>query len=246
MELTGKVALVTGASRGIGRGIAEVLAKSGMRLALNFHKNREAAAETQRLVKRLGAKALLVSADVGNEDQVGTMFQTVVQHFNRVDVLVNNAGVDSLCLPEALSLQEWNRILTVNLTGAFLCTRAALRIMKPQGQGRIVMISSIAGLRGTGNIHYVASKSGLLGLTMALARATAGSGITVNAVAPGLTRSDMLRASQSDIEKRIADEVPLGRVAEPEEVGRAVEFLIRHDYLTGETINLSGGRHIAL
>lgn len=246
MDLDGGVAVITGGGRGIGRGIAVVLARAGMRVAVNYHLDAEAARETRALVEAAGSHAMTFAADVGDERHVEAMFAAVHDRFHRVDVLVNNAGVDSAFAPEELSLQEWDRILGVNLTGAFLCSRTALHYMRPQARGRIVMIASIAGLRGTGNVHYVASKAGMLGLMMALARATAGTGITVNAIAPGLTRSDMLFASQPGLEGRVAQEVPLGRLCEPEEIGEAVAFLARHDYLTGETINVSGGRHIAL
>lgn len=244
MNLQDKVALITGASRGIGRGIAKVLATHGMRLALNYRRNETAASETLEAVKALGVEAVLIRGDVQDEEQVATMLATVEARYGRLDVLVNNAGVDSAHGPDQLSLKEWNRVVGVNLTGAFLCSRAALRLMREQHRGRIIMISSIAGLRGTGNVHYVASKAGMLGLTMALARATAGSGITVNAIAPGLTRSKMLFDSQPQIEQRIDAEVPLGRLAEPEEIGMAVAFLAQHDYITGETVNVSGGRYI--
>lgn len=246
MDLNGRVALITGASRGIGRGIATVLAAQGMRLALNYRRDEAAAAETLAAVASHGSGAITVRADVRDEAQVESMFAELRERFGSLDLLVNNAGVDSAHGPEDLPLEEWERVLGVNLTGAFLCSRAALAIMRPQGRGRIVMIASIAGLRGTGNVHYVASKAGMLGLTMALARATAGSGITVNAVAPGLTRSAMLFASQPGVEQRLHSEVPLGRLAEPEEIGEAVAFLARHEYITGETVNVSGGRHIAL
>lgn len=246
MNLEGKVALITGASRGIGRGIAEVLASRGMRLALNFRHNEVEANRALEAVKSLGAEAILVRADVQDEDQIASMLAAVEARYKRLDVLVNNAGVDSAYGPDELSLQEWNRIIRVNMTGAFLCSRGALGVMRQQHRGRIIMISSIAGLRGSGTVHYVASKAGMLGLTMALARATAGSGITVNAVAPGVTRSEMLFQSQPHIEQRIDIEVPLGRLGEPEEIGEAVAFLARNDYITGETINVSGGRHIGL
>lgn len=246
MHLKDNVALITGAGRGIGRGIAKVLAARGMRLALNYRRGEETANETLEIVESLGAKAILLRADVQDEQQVATMLASVESSFGRLDLLVNNAGVDSAYGPEDLSLQEWNRIVGVNLTGAFLCSRGALGLMREQHRGRIIMISSIAGLRGTGNVHYVASKAGMLGLTMALARATAGSGITVNAVAPGLTRSDMLFESQPQIEQRLRAEVPLGRLAEPEEIGETVAFLAQHDYITGEIVNVSGGRYIGL
>lgn len=246
MDLTGNVALVTGAGRGIGRGIARVLAAEGMHVALNYHRNAAAAAQTQGAIEAAGAEAMTVAADVRDERQVEAMFEAVHRRFGRVDVLVNNAGVDSAFAPEELSRTEWDRVLGVNLTGAFLCSRAALPGMRERRRGRIVMIASIAGLRGTGTVHYVASKAGMLGLTMALARATADTGVTVNAVAPGLTRSDMLFRSQPEIERRLDAEVPLARLCEPEEIGEAVAFLARHDYITGETINVSGGRHIAI
>ncbi|MEJ2359455.1 MAG: 3-oxoacyl-ACP reductase FabG [Deinococcales bacterium] len=246
MNLHDKVALITGASRGIGRGIAKVLATHGMRLALNYRHNEAAASETLEAVKALGAGAILIRGDVQDEEQVAAMLASVEARYGRLDVLVNNAGVDSAYAPNELSLEEWNRIVGVNLTGAFLCSRGALGIMREQGRGRIIMISSIAGLRGTGNVHYVASKAGMLGLTMALARATAGSGITVNAIAPGLTRSEMLFESQPQIEQDLHAEVPLGRLGEPEEIGEAVAFLAQHEYITGETVNVSGGRYIGL
>lgn len=246
MEPNGSVALITGASRGIGRGIAVVLAGLGMKLALNYHSNEEAASAVLREVRSLGADAITTAADVSDEAQVEAMVESVRHHFGRVDVLVNNAGIDSAHTLESLSLDEWQHVISVNLTGAFLCSRAVIPHMRRKRRGRIVMISSIAGLRGTGNVHYVASKAGLLGLTLALARLTAGAGITVNAVAPGLTRSEMLFESLPDIEHRLIDEVPLGRLCEPQEVGQVVAFLVRNDYITGETINVSGGRHIAI
>jgi len=172
MHLDGNVALITGASRGIGRGIAKVLATQGMRLALNYHREHGAAMETLEAVQEVGAEAITVRADVSDQGQVTSMVATVLERFGQLDLLVNNAGIDSAHAPEELPLAEWERVLAVNLTGAFLCSQAALTPMRTQGRGRIVMIASIASLRGAGNVHYVASKAGMLRLTMPLAPGT--------------------------------------------------------------------------
>jgi 3-oxoacyl-[acyl-carrier protein] reductase len=248
MELAGMHAIVTGAARGIGRGIALALASEGIDVAVNYARSRLQAEETAAAVRGLGRKAITVQADVSRPVEARRLAETALGEFGSLEILVNNAGLDKAG-EKLLEMSEetWDRILAVNLKGAFNCCQAVATHMAARRFGRIVNVASIAGLRGTGNAAYVASKAGMIGLTMALARELVDQGITVNAVAPGMVDTEMLAAAFS--KEQLADvrkEVPVGWLGRPEHIASGVLFLLRNEYVTGQVLNISGGRMIGL
>ena len=247
LHLKDKVALVTGGSRGIGRAICLVLAAEGARVVVNYARNADLAQAVVQTIRRdHGVDAMAVAADVGDEAHVAAMFQQVVERLGAVDVLVNNAA----CCPSgpigAYSEQEWSRTLRVNMTGPFLCCKEFVRRAMEAGRtGRIVNIVSQAAFRGStsGHLPYDASKGGLVSFTIALARELAASGIAVNAVAPGMVRTEMVEAVLKANERKYLDRIPLRRIAAPEEIARVVAFLASDaaSYMTGATVDVSGG-----
>jgi NAD(P)-dependent dehydrogenase (short-subunit alcohol dehydrogenase family) len=248
VSLKGKLALITGAGRGIGRGIALVLAEQGAALALNDLPGSPELAATVSEVAALGAKVQAFSADVSTEEGVRSLFGDVERACGPVDLLVNNAGVSQAKDIFALSLEEWNRVLTINLTSCFLCSKYALERMKPRQSGRIVNISSVVGHQGAlyGHVHYAASKSGMLGFTKTLARTAAPFGVTVNAVAPGIIDTELLQNTLGNgTAAKLAQEVPLG-LGTVRDVGLAVAFLCGEGgrYITGTTLDVNGGLYL--
>ncbi len=242
MNVEGKVALVTGASRGIGRAIALELARRGANVAVNYVRNKELAEEVVKKIRELGRDSIAVRADVSKWEEVKRMVDEVISHFGRIDILVNNAGVISR-EKEILKIddEEWDRVLNINLKGTFYCCKAVLPYMIKQRSGRIVNISSIAGrMGGVVGVHYAASKAGIIGFTFALASEVAKYGITVNAVAPNAIETDMI---PPELGEKIAKMTPLGRIGKPEEVAHAVLFLIENDYVTAEVVDVNGGRY---
>jgi 3-oxoacyl-[acyl-carrier protein] reductase len=236
------VALVTGASRGIGRATALALARAGAHVAVNYHTSINGAEAAVREITGLGRRAMAVHADVADSARVTSMVEAVLRQMGRIDILVNNAGTASRIATTDLTETEWDRVVDVNLKGAFLCVRAVLPTMMAQRWGRIINISSIAGQTG-GHLgaHYAAAKAGLLGLTKFLARETARWGITVNAVAPSGIPTDLLL--QTGVDSATLAQRPAGRAGTPEEVAAAVLFLASDAaaYITGQTISLNGG-----
>lgn len=234
-----KTALVTGGSRGIGRAIVEELTKQGYSVAFTY-KNSET--EAKNLAESTGAVA--IKADSAVEDQVVNAVSTAVRLLGKIDVLVNNAGISSFSLFGDISLDEWNNIFAVNLTGAFLFTREVSRLMINSKFGRIINISSIWGLVGSScEVAYSASKAGLIGMTKALAKEFGPSGITVNAIAPGLIDTEMNRVLDDETVKSIVDETPLMRVGLVSDVAKSVVYLASDsaDFITGQVLNVSGG-----
>ena len=237
-DFHGRIALVTGGSRGIGAAVALALAEAGADVAVNYRERAEAAATVAKDIERTGQRALAVGADVSSSGAVAKMIERITAELGPIDILVNNAGVGRRRAPEELDEAEWDATIAVNLKGAFLCTQAVLPGMQARGFGRIVNISSGAA-RGPGGIgvHYNASKAGLEGLTRGYAARLAKTGITVNAVAPSLIETEMIPGGVEEAAKR----VPMGRVGRPEEVAQAVVMVAANAYMTGQTVQVNGG-----
>lgn len=239
-----RVALVTGASRGIGRAVACGLAADGFDLALVYAGNADAAADAVAACEVAGATARAYRCDVSNVDEVKATADAVLADFGSVWALVNNAGITRDTLLARMKDEDFARVLEVNLTGAFNMMRALTRPLMRQRGGRIVSMSSVVGLMGNaGQANYAASKAGLIGLTKSVARELAPRGVTVNAVAPGFVRTDMTAALPEQVVERYEGQIPLGRLADPEEVADVVRFLVSDAaaYVTGEVIRVDGG-----
>jgi 3-oxoacyl-[acyl-carrier protein] reductase len=242
--VTDRVALVTGASGGIGRATALALAEDGLRVACGYHSDDAGAKETVRLVEEAGGTATSVGADVADEVDVKEMFDQITSWSGPPLVLVNNAGVNRDGLTVKYPRADFERILEVNVTGSFLCSRAALSGMMRARWGRIVMVSSVLGLRGNaGQAAYSASKSALLGLARSLAREYGSRGITVNAVCPGYIHTDMTASLPQKARGRLLDEIPAGRLGTLDEVAAAIRFLVneRASYVNGAVLSIDGG-----
>lgn len=244
-ELENQVALVTGASRGIGRACAERLAAAGAHVVVNYHANPdEAEALCASLETLYGVQTLCLQADVGVLKDVEALFAAVQSHFGRLDILVNNAGITRDQLLLRLKPEDWDAVLATNLTGVFHCCKAAARMMLRQKSGRIVNMASVVGHTGNaGQTHYAASKAGVLGFTKSLALELASRGIAVNAVAPGYIDSEMTAVLPEALRENQAKKIPWGRFGTCEEVAEVVLFLSseRSRYLTGQTLNVDGG-----
>lgn len=241
--LYGQTAIVTGASRGIGRAIAIALGRAGAHVVVNYLKSQAAAAEVVETVLNLGSKAIAVQADVSNPEEVETLV-TAATSFGAPQILVNNAGISQSRLLLDTSLAEWDRMLKSNLTAPFLCTKAVLPYMLRSGYGRIVNISSIWGISGGSfEVAYSASKGGIIAFTKALAKEIGPSGITVNAVAPGAIETDMLQGLSQEEVLQLQARTPVGRLGHPDDVANAVVFLVspRTSYITGQVISPNGG-----
>lgn len=242
--MTDRVALVTGASGGIGRATALALAGDGLRVACGYHSDDAGAKETVRLIEEAGGTATSVGADVADEVDVKEMFDQIRSWSSPPMVLVNNAGVNRDGLTVKYPRADFERILEVNVTGSFLCSRAALSGMMRARWGRIVMVSSVLGLRGNaGQAAYSASKSALLGLARSLAREYGSRGITVNAVCPGYIHTDMTASLSQKARERLLDEIPAGRLGTLDEVAAAIRFLVgeRASYVNGAVLSIDGG-----
>ncbi|MCY0886904.1 MAG: 3-oxoacyl-[acyl-carrier-protein] reductase [Alicyclobacillaceae bacterium] len=240
----GKVSLVTGSSRGIGRAIAVELAAGGGQVVVNYAGRVEAAEETARLVRAAGGEALLVQANVRQVSEVERLVQCVLERFGRIDVLVNNAGVTRDGLLVRMKDSDWDEVLETNLRAAFYVTREVARPMMKARYGRIINIASVVGVIGNpGQVNYVASKAGLIGLTKSVAKELAPRHITVNAIAPGWIETDMTEALSPETLASMRSAIPLGRPGKPEDVAAAVGFLASEqaNYITGQVLHIDGG-----
>ncbi|MDP9311870.1 MAG: 3-oxoacyl-ACP reductase FabG [Chloroflexota bacterium] len=244
LPLDGQVAVVTGGSRGIGRAIALALSEAGARVVVNYQHNKTGAAEVSGLINGRGGRAMPYGADVCVPAEVGTMIAATLQRWQRVDILINNAGVTRDAPFARMRDDQWHSVLEIDLTSAFVCVQAVLPAMQQQGYGRIVNVASLAGLAGNvGQVNYAAAKAGLIALTKDLARELAPSGITVNAVAPGYIETDMIGVVPRRHLEWALQAIPVGRFGSPEEVASAVRFLALPEasYINGHTLVVDGG-----
>ncbi|MBS1192087.1 MAG: 3-oxoacyl-(acyl-carrier-protein) reductase [Nitrospirae bacterium] len=246
MSLNGKIALVTGAAQGIGRDIALGLAADGADVAI-CDVNLEAAQKTAADIEAKGRKSLAVKANVAASADVTAMIDQIVEKFGRIDILVNNAGITRDGLILRMKDEDWDLVLSINLKGAFLCTKAALKHMTKQRTGTIINIASIVGAMGNaGQANYVASKAGLIGLTKTIAREYANRNVTANAVAPGFIDTAMTQALTDQVRADLAKQIPLGRLGSSEDVANAVRFLASPSaaYITGQVVHVNGGMYM--
>ena len=248
MELENKIALVTGASRGLGKGIALVLAEKGADVIVNYRSSDKEALEVCREIEKLGRKAVPLKGDVSKSEDVDKIFAKIKDHFGRLDILVNNAGTTKSQDIFDTSEEDWDFIINTNLKSTFLCSKAAMEMMKNQKAGRIVNMSSIVAHRGAlyGHVHYAATKGGIISFTKTLARTAAPFGITVNAIAPGIIETELLFQTHGEAEvKKLSDTVPLG-LGNIRDIGLGTAFLCGEGgrYITGATLDINGGMYL--
>lgn len=239
-----RAALVTGGSRGIGRAVCVALAKAGCNVCVNYAGSAAAAEETAALCRQCGVEAVTMQADVKDPAACQKLVEDTVARFGRLDVLVNNAGVNADKLLMRMSEEDFDKVIDTNLKGAFFCCKAASRVMMRQRSGRIISISSVVGLHGNaGQTNYAASKAGLIGLTKSIAKELAGRGVTANAVAPGFIETDMTAAMPEAARTAALAAVPAGHAGDPEDIANAVAFLAspQAGYITGQVLGVDGG-----
>ena len=244
IDLSGSVALVTGASRGIGAVIARRLAEAGVKVGVNYLSSPESAEEVVSSIISAGGEALLVEGDVAQEEPAKSTVQQVVSHWGRIDILVNNAGINRDRLLLRMNTDDWDQVIQVDLRGAFLCTRFVMPHLIKQRSGRVVNISSVVGISGNpGQANYAAAKAGLIGFTKSVAREVASRNVTVNALAPGYITTGMVEKLSEAAREKILSRIPMGRFGVAEDVSEAVVFLCSKgaSYITGEVLTIDGG-----
>lgn len=243
-KLEGKVAVVTGASRGIGRAIALKLADEGAKVVVNYSGSQAKAEEVVARIQENGGEAIAVQASVSQTEEVTALMDTAVKTFGSLDILVNNAGITRDNLLMRMKEDEWDDVLNTNLKGVFLCTKAVTRQMMKQRAGRIINISSIVGVAGNaGQANYVAAKAGVIGLTKTTAKELASRNILVNAIAPGFIETEMTDQLPEELKQGMLTQIPLAKLGQPEDIAKAVAFLASDDanYMTGQTLHIDGG-----
>lgn len=246
-ELEGKIAIVTGASRGIGRAIALNLAAAGAHIVAVYQQNKEKADELAQEIEPLGRACLTVKADVAVEDEVNALIDQTMTQFGKIDMLVNNAGMTKDGLIMRMKTEDWHSVLNVNLSGMFYALKAVTKPMMKQRSGKIVFITSVIGLTGNaGQANYAAAKAGVIGLMKSAAKEFASRGIQVNAVAPGFIDTDMTKGLNDEVKKTYLEQIPLKRFGRVEDVAEAVKFLVseKADYITGQVIHVNGGLYM--
>lgn len=246
-SLEGKKALVTGASRGIGRAIAIALAEAGADVAINYSGSEAAAAETAAAVEALGRRAVIVKANVGKADEFDAMVKEVIEQLGAIDILVNNAGITRDNLIMRMKEEEFDQVIETNLKGVFNGIKAVTRSMMKQRSGRIINISSVVGVLGNpGQANYVAAKAGVIGLTKASARELSSRGITVNCVAPGFIQTEMTDKLPEEMRQSLTGQIPLARLGDAADIANAVRFLASDAaaYMTGQTVHVDGGMYM--
>ncbi len=244
LALKGKVSLITGGSRGIGKAITMALAAAGSHVVVNYQRNGEAAAETARLAEEKGGQVMCIQADVSDEKACVVMVNRVIDSFGRIDILINNAGITKDNISARMKPAEWEDVINTNLTGTFNCSRAVIKpLLKQKSGGRIINIASVSGIHGNaGQANYAAAKAGVIALTKSLSKELGTRGITVNAVAPGMIETDMTDVLSAEKKAETVKRIALGRLGKPEEVAEAVLFLAQGgDYITGQVIVVDGG-----
>lgn len=245
--LEGKIALVTGASKGIGRAIALALAENGATVMINYNGSEEAARQTVDEIKEKGGEAVLLKGNISDSTDVDNMFAFIIKEYKRLDILVNNAGITRDNLILKMSNEEFDQVIDTNLKGVFYCLKQASRVMLKQRYGKIVNISSISGIHGNpGQVNYSAAKAGVIGMTKTLARELASRSINVNAVAPGYINTDMTVNLKEEIKAKAIETIPLKRFGEGSDIAEAVVFLAsdKASYITGQVLSVDGGMGI--
>ncbi len=236
------VVVVTGASRGLGHAIAEEMGRGGAKVVVNYSRSKEPAEELAKRISEDGGEAIAVQGDVSDPEQAQSLIDQTIERFGRIDVLVNNAGINIDRTLRKLSVEDWDKVIQVDLNSAFYTVHAALPHMMDQGGGKIINMSSFVGEAGNiGQANYSAAKAGLLGFTKTAALELAKSGITVNAICPGFIETDMVGAIPEEMQEKILKTIPMRRFGKPEEIAQAVRFVIENEYMTGATLDVNGG-----